>query len=443
MLETSSAQQERDPAEAAPKRIRTAALRQILRALRSRNYRLFFAGQGISLLGTTMQQIALGWYVYRLTGSQVLLGTIGFLNQIPGIILSPIAGVLSDRIDGRRVLAAIQGGLMLQSFLVAIAVLSGHGTIAMLLALSLLQGVLNAFDLPFRQSVVPTLVDSHSQLPSAIALNSAVFNLARILGPSIGGILVASVGEQVCFLINSASYLALLGALLFMRLPTRPRRIADWGFGTDIIAGLRYVRRHRPIRDLLALLAAESFLGLSYIVLFPVLARDALHGDPHTLGFLMGAAGVGSLAAALRLASRRNLRGLLGNISLCVVLSASALGLFAFVHSLVPMIVLVAIAGFGFISVSGATNTILHTLVDEHMRGRVMSLYTLAFVGFTPFGNLLLGWLAHQWGITRAISFFGSLLLVCALIFRARLRTLRAAVRPIYVDLGIIPWQKE
>jgi len=435
--------QEQDPAEASPKRIRKARSRQILRALRSRNYRLFFAGQGISLLGTTMQQVALGWYVYRLTGSQVLLGTIGFLNQIPGMILSPLAGALSDRIDGRRALVAIQTGLMLQSFLVAIAVLMGHATIAILLALSLLQGVLNAFDLPFRQSVVPTLVNNRSELASAIALNSALFNVARILGPSLGGILVASVGEQACFFVNSASYLAVLGALMSIRLPTRPLRGVNGRIGFDILEGLRYVRNHRPIRDLLVLLAADSFLGLSYIVLFPVLARDALHGDPHTLGFLMGAAGLGSLVAALRLASRRNLRGLLGDISFCVALSSSALILFAFVHTLLPMIVLIATAGFGFISVSGATNTILHTLVHDPMRGRVMSCYTLAFVGFTPFGNLALGWLAHQWGITRAISLFGSLLFVCALVFWARLKSLRAAVRPIYVDLGIIPWENE
>jgi MFS family permease len=411
--------------------------------LSSRNYRLFFTGQGISLLGTTLQQIALGWYVYRLTGSQVLLGTIGFLNQIPGLVISPVAGVLSDRMNGRRALLVIQSALMVQSLLVASAVVTGHGTVAVLLGLSLLQGILNAFDLPFRQSVIPSLVEKASELPSAIALNSALFNVARILGPSIGGILVASVGEQACFFANGASYLAVLAALVAMRLPPRVRRFANRRMIVDIGDGFRYVRHHRPIRDLLVMLAAESFLGLSYIVLFPVLAHDSLHGDPHTLGFLMGAAGVGSLTAAIRLASRRNLRGLLGNIAFCVALSSTALVLFAFVHSLLPMMILIATAGFGFISVSGATNTIIHTLVDDPMRGRVMSFYTLAFVGFTPCGNLAMGWLAQHCGITRAISFFGSLLLLCALIFWARLKSLRAAVRPIYVDLGIIPWQNE
>jgi MFS family permease len=391
----------------------------------------------------TMQQIALGWYVYRLTGSQVMLGTIGFLNQIPGLVFSPIAGALSDRVDGRRALLAIQSGLMVQAFLLAFAVITGYGTIPVLLGLSLLQGVLNAFDLPFRQSVVPTLVDKHRDLPSAIALNSAMFNVARILGPSIGGILVATIGEQMCFFVNGASYLAVLGALAAVHLRPRVLNLPTGRMATDIFRGLSYVRHHRPIRDLLFLLAAESFLGLSYMVLFPVLARDALHGDPHTLGFLMGAAGFGSLAAAIRLALRRNLRGLLGSMAFCVALSATALLLFTFVHSLFPMLVLVAIAGFGFISVSGAANTIIHTLVHDPMRGRVMSCYTLAFVGFTPFGNLALAWLSHRWGITHAISIFGSLLLVCALIFWARLKSLRAATRPIYVDLGIIPWQNE
>jgi len=426
-----------------PSRRGLARLRRPLRALRSRNYRLFFSGQGISLLGATIQQIALGWYVYRLTGSQVLLGTIGFLNQIPGFVLAPVAGVLSDRVDGRRAMLAIQCGLMVQSLLMAIAVVSGHGTIPILLSLSLLQGALNAFDLPFRQSVVPRLVDDPSELPSAIALNSALFNVARILGPSIGGILVVWVGEQACFFANGASYLAVLAALCVVRLRPRVQRSTHARIVLDIVEGLRYVRNHRPIRDLLVLLAAESFLGLSYVVLFPVLARDALHGDPHTLGFLTGAAGLGSLAAAIRLASRRNLRGLMGDISFCVLLSSAALVLFTFVHSLIPMMVLIATAGFGFISVSGAANTIIHTLVDDHMRCRVMSCYTLAFVGFTPFGNLSLGWLAHRWGITHAVSFFGLLLLLCGLLFWARLKNLRAAARPIYVDLGIIPWQNE
>jgi MFS family permease len=441
--EASLHQQQPNPAEVPPARPPTNHLRQILRALSSRNYRLFFAGQGISLLGMTMQQIALGWYVYRLTGSQVMLGTIGFLNQIPGLVISPIAGALSDRVDGRRALLAIQSGLMLQAFLLAFAVVTGYGTISVLLGLSLLQGILNAFDLPFRQSIVPTLVEKHRDLPSAIALNSAMFNVARILGPSIGGILVAAVGEQMCFFVNGASYLAVLGALGAINLRPRVLSFPTGRMATDIFQGLSYVHHHRPIRDLLVLLAAESFLGLAYVVLFPVLARDALHGDPHTLGFLMGAAGIGSLAAAIRLASRRNLRGLLGNIAFCVVLSAMALLLFTFVHSLFPMLVLVATAGFGFISVSGAANTIIHTLVNDPMRGRVMSCYTLAFVGFAPFGNLTLAWLSQRWGITHAISLFGSLLLVCGLIFWSRLKSLRAAVRPIYVDLGIIPWQNE
>ena len=420
-----------------------AHLRQVLRALSSRNYRLFFAGQGISLLGTTLQQVALGWYVYRLTGSQVLLGTIGFLNQIPGLFLSPIAGALSDRVDGRRALMSVQGGLMLQAILVAAFIITGHASVPMLLCLAGFQGFLNAFDLPFRQTVVPNLVENRQQLPSAIALNSALFNVARILGPSLGGILVATVGEQVCFLANGATYLAVLAALLAIRMPTmaivpsRPRIVVD------IAEGLGYIRHHRPIRDLLLLLAANNFLGLSYVVLFPVIARDALHGDPHTLGFLMGAAGVGSLAAALRLASRRSLRGLFKSISFCAMLSAAALATFAAVRTLPATLLLVAVAGFGFISVSGATNTILQTLVGDEMRGRVMSLYTVAFVGSTPFGNLFLGWLAHRWCVRSAISFSGGLLLLVTAVFAARLNSLRAAVRPIYIDLGIMPWHED
>lgn len=416
--------------------------RRVLRALDSRNYRLFFSGQGISLIGTAIQQIALGWYVYRLTGSEVLLGTIGFLNQAPGLLIAPFAGVVSDRVDGRRALMVVQALLMVQAVCLALTIVSGLGSVPALLALSGLQGVLNAIDLPFRQTLVPKLVESRGELPSAIALNSALFNVARILGPSIGGILVASLGEVACFFANAASYLAVLGALLSMTpFPSRVGEVHRSKMTLEIVAGLRYVRNHRPIRDLLLLLAAEGFLGLSYVVLFPVLARDALHGDPHTLGFLMGAAGFGSLSAALRLASRRNLRGLLGNIAFCVVLSSISLSLFAFVHSLLPMMVLIAVAGFGFISVSGACNTILHTLVDDRLRGRVLSLYSLTFVGTSPFGNLALGWLSQEVGVTRAITFFGLLLSICGIVFYARLKSLRAAVRPIYVELGIIPWE--
>jgi len=367
----------------------------------------------------------------------------GFLNQIPGLFFSPVAGALSDRIDGRRALMTVQSGLMVQSVLVAVFIIIGRASIPVLLSLAAFQGLLNAFDLPFRQTVVTKLVEDRAQLPSAIALNSALFNVARILGPSLGGILVATVGEQFCFLANGATYLAVLAALLAIRMPpmsaipARPRMVVD------IAQGLRYVSRHRPIRDLLALLAASNFLGLSYVVLFPVIARDALHGDPHTLGFIMGAAGVGSLAAALRLASRRSLRGLFKSISFCTMLSAAALTTFAAIHTLPGTLVLVALAGFGFISTSGATNTILQTLVGDELRGRVMSFYTLAFVGFTPFGNLLLGWLAHRWGVRAAISFSGGLLLLVTIVFAARLDGLRAAVRPIYIDMGIMPWRED
>jgi MFS family permease len=422
---------------------RAGRARQILRALRSRNYRLFFIGQGISLLGTTLQQIALGWFVYRLTGSQVLLGTIGFLNQIPGLVISPFAGAISDRVNGRRALLVVQSGLMVQSLLVAIVVTRSVASIPLLLGLAALQGTLNAFDLPFRQTLVPTLVENREQLPSAIALNSALFNVARILGPSLGGILVASVGEHVCFYANSATYVAVLAALASMRVPVRPRMTAAPKMVVEIAEGLRYVRHHRPIRELLLMLAATNFLGLSYVVMFPVIARDALRGDPHTLGFLMGAAGVGSLLAALRLASRRTLRGLFKSISACALLSSSALTCFVFANSLLTTMALIAVAGFGFISMSGATNTILHALVGDRFRGRVMSLYTVAFVGCTPFGNLALGWLAHRWGVRNAISFSGALLLVVAVIFATRLNSLRAATRPIYIDLGIMPWPED
>jgi MFS family permease len=329
---------------------------------------------------------------------------------------------------------------MVQSLLVALAVATGLASVPVLLGLAALQGTLNAFDLPFRQTLVPRLVNDHSQLPSAIALNSAVFNVARILGPSIGGILVVCLGEQTCFFANAATYWAVLAALAAMHIPVRPLPKESRRVMGDMAEGFRFVRHHRPIRELLLMLAAINFLGFSYVVLFPVIARDALHGDPHTLGLLMTSAGAGSLLAALRLASRRSLRGLFKSISACALLSSTALTAFVLARSLPATMLLIALAGFGFVSVSGATNTILQSLVDDRMRGRVMSLYTVAFLGFTPLGNLALGFVAHGWGVREAISCSGAVLLIVALVFAVRLNSLRAAVRPIYLDLGIMPW---
>jgi MFS family permease len=418
-------------------------MKRIFRALESRDYRLFFTGQGISILGTTLQQIALGWYVYRITGSEILLGTIGFLNQIPGLVISPFAGTLSDRIDGRFALIAVQSGLMLQAILLALFVSLGIGNVPVLLALAALQGVVNAFDIPLRLSVVPRLASDPALLPSAIALNSAVFNVARIAGPAVGGFMVAALGEESCFWANAASYLAVLWALLAMHGNYRPRPDPERaGVVKEMALGWQYVRSHRPVRDLLLILSCQGLLGMAYMVHFPVLARDVLHGGPHTLGILMGSAGVGSLAAAMRLASRRNLRGLLGNIALNALVSAVALMLFLFVHTLPAAVLLAATAGFGFIAVSSACNTFLNTVVEPRMRGRVMSFYSLSFVATTPIGNLAMGWLAHRIGITAAIASFGAALFLCALVFLLRLEGLRRTVRPIYADLGLIPWQE-
>jgi MFS family permease len=412
--------------------------RGVFRALGSRNYRLFFAGQGVSLVGTFLQQVAIGWYVYRITESKMLLGTLAFAGQIPSLVCAPFAGALADRWDRKKALIAIQSLSALQATLLAVLVATDHAPVWTLVALSAFLGALNAFDIPFRQAFVSQMVDDKALLPNAIALNSALFNAARLVGPSVGGVLVAAVGEGTCFFLNAASYLAVVFALAAIR-PRPVERARRRTLHREILEGVRYVARHRPIRDLLLLVSAVGLLGMAYMVLLPVVARDLLHGDAKTLGFLMAAGGAGALVAALSLAARRSVRGLMKRIAVAALVSGFGVLALSRATHLGLCMASIAVSGFGFVICAGGSNAVIQTLVDNRYRGRVMSLYTLAFLGTSTFGSLVAGWLADTKGVPYSMTVLGSLFLVCAAIFAARLSGLRADVRERYARLGEIP----
>ncbi len=417
---------------------KTAPFRHLLRALRSRNYRLFVMGQCVSLTGTWMQQIAMSWLVYRLTGSPLLLGLVGFSSQIPTLLISPVAGVLADRWDRRLLLLATQTLAMGQAIILATVVLTGIVQIWQILLLSLFLGIVNAFDIPTRQSFLVEMVDHREDLSNAIALNSSMVNGARLIGPSIAGLLVGTAGEGVCFVLNAISYLAVILALAAMKIApspgkNRPRRLLH-----ELDEGLRYAFNFAPIRSILLLIALVSLMGMPYSVLVPVFAKDVLHGNAHTFGFLMTAAGSGALAGTFYLASRQSVRGL-GRVIVMATI-AFALGLFSFAlsHSLALSLGALALTGFGAMTFISSCNTVLQTVLDEDKRGRVMSFFTVAFLGMAPFGSLGAGTMAGIIGPQNTLLVGGLGCLVGAAIFARQIPHLRAAVRPIYVRMGII-----
>lgn len=399
----------------------------IFRALRVRNYALFFAGQGISLVGTFLQQVALGWYVYHLTGSKILLGTLAFASQIPSLFCTPLAGALADRFDRKKALVLIQTASGIQALVLAVLVRSGHAPTWSLVALSAALGTLNAFDIPFRQSFISQMVGDKALLPNALALNSALFNAARLVGPSVGGILVATWGVEPCFFLNAGSFVAVVAALLAIR-PFPVQRDPRKRLGNEIVDGIRYVRSHRPIRDLLLLVSLVGLLGLAYTVIMPAFAKDVLHGDARTLGFLMAGGGAGALLAALHLASRRNVAGLLPRISLAAPLAGIGVISLSRVDQLLPAMALIAVSGFGFVTTAGGCNALIQSLVEDKFRGRVMSLYTLAFLGTSTVGSLAMGWLADAFGFQAAVEWSGGLFLAGSLVFAARRKGLARGI---------------
>jgi MFS family permease len=430
----------KEPADAA-----TAASREkpdgrrpaLWRALRHRNYRLFFGGQSVSLVGTWVTRVATSWLVYRLTGSAVMLGVVGFAGQVPTFVLAPFAGVWVDRLDRYRVLVVTQVLAMLQSFALAALALTGAIRIWHVIALGAFQGVINAFDTPARQAFLVEMVEDRADLPNAIALNSSMVNGARLLGPSIAGVVIAAVGEAWCFAADGFSYLAVIASLLLMRVTPRKVARSEKRVLAELADGFRYAFGFAPIRALLLLLALMSLMP--YTVLMPVIAARTLHGGAHTLGFLMGASGAGALAGALYLASRRSIVGLGRVIPMAAALFGGGLIAFGLSRSLALSLVLMVLTGAGFMVQMAASNTIIQTIVREEMRGRVMAFYTMAFFGTAPFGSLLAGAAAARFGAPRTLVAGGVACLVGAALFARHLPRLRREVRPVYVERGILP----
>jgi MFS family permease len=420
-------------------RARGTGLRKVGRALRHRNYRLFFSGQSISLIGTWLTRVATAWLVYRLTGSAWLLGILGFAGQIPTFFLAPLAGVLVDRWDRYRVLLVTQILAMVQSALLAGLALTGVINVWHVLALGVLQGFINAFDMPARQSLMVQMVEDREDLPNAIALNSTMVNSARLLGPAIAGVLIAAVGEGWCFFIDAVSYGAVVTSLLFMRITPRPRALGTARVLHEMQEGFDYAARSAPIRAVLLLVAVVGVMGVPYTVLLPVIAREVLGGGAGTLGALQSAAGLGALMSALYLASRGSVVGLERVIAVAAALFGVGLIGFSRVGVLWLALPLMLVTGMGMMLQTAGSMTILQTIVDEDKRGRVMSLTAMAFFGTVPIGSLIAGALAHRLGSQNTILVGGVVCVAAAGVFFRTLPELRCAMRVIYVRLGIVP----
>ena len=393
-----------------------------LRALRHRNYRIFFAGQLVSLTGTWMQSVAQAWLAYRLTHSAALLGIVGFAGQIPTLLFSPAGGVVADRFPRRRVLLLTQASSMVLAFALAALTFADAVTVPWILVLAALGGVVNAFDIPTRQAFAIDMV-GRDDLVNAIALNSSIFNGARVIGPAIAGLLVARIGEAWCFLANGVSYFAVLGSLLAMRIgaaTSSPRSTSVW---TSVRDGFVYVARARPVRALLLLLGLVSLTGMPYAVLMPVFAREVLGGDARELGLLMGASGVGALLGAIVLANRKSMRGLGTFVA------------FSFSRSFWISAALLVPVGFCMMSEMASSNTLIQSLIPDEMRGRVMSLYAMMFMGMAPIGALLAGSLAARIGAPATIAAGGIVCLAGALVFARHLPHLRSEARQMIVEL--------
>ena len=412
----------------------------MLRALAYPNYRLFFGGQLVSLIGSWISMTATSWLVYRLTGSAMALGVVGFAGQFPGFILGPFAGAYLDRWDRHRVLVATQTISMFQSFALALLTFTGHVNVPAIVALNAVQGLVHAFDMPARQAFLTTIITDREDLANAIALNSSMFNAARLIGPSIAGVMIAIAGESWCFFVDGVSYFAVIIALLAMKDVRRVESANPHaGIIEHLLEGWRYVFGFRPIRSLMLQLAWLCLVAMPFSVLMPVFADEILGGGAGTLGSLMAASGLGALSGALWLTTRKSVVGL-GRVIIfnTVVFGCGLIG-FALSRSLPLSLLSMMVTGFGMMVQMASTNTVIQTIVDEEKRGRVMSFYTMAFFGTVPIGSLLAGVAAAQIGVPTTILVGGITVVAGGLLFLRALPELRRATRPIYARLGIVP----
>ncbi len=407
-------------------------------AFRSRNYRLYFGGQSISLIGTWMTRVATSWLVYRLTDSAFLLGVVGFLGQIPALFLSPLAGVWVDRWDRHQAMVITQALAMVQSLALAVLTLTHTITMPWIFFLTFLQGVINTFETPARQSFVIQMIDDRSALSNAIALNSSIVNAGRLVGPAIAGIVIAWVGEGYCFLIDGVSYIAVLYSLLAMKnllpgLRNPPRHV-----GHELVEGWRYILSSPAIRWILLMLGLVSLIGMPFTVLMPIFADKVLGGGAHTLGFLTAATGLGALACAVALAMRDSVRGLGKWLGIAAAMLGVSLILFGLSRSFWWSMVLMFGAGYGMMQQIVTSNTILQTIVADDKRGRVMSFYSMSVFGFLPIGSLFAGMLASWMGAPNTLILGGALCLLASVWYFGRLPEIRRVIRPVYIEMGIM-----
>ena len=408
------------------------------RALKHRNFKLFVSGQSLSLIGTWMTRLATSWLVYRLTGSALLLGVVGFSSQILTFLLAPFAGVWVERMDRRKLLVCTQTLAGLQSLTLAGLTLSRIINIKEVIVLASLQGLINAFDMPGRQAFLVQMVDEKQDLGNAIAINSSIVNLARMVGPALAGLVIAWLGEGYCFLIDGISYGAVILSLLMMRV--RPSGFARPATSMllQMKEGWAYVSTFKPIRTILLLFALSNLMGMPFTVLLPIFAGKILHGGAHTLGFLAGASGAGALVSALSLAVRKSVRGLTTMIQIASAMFGVGLILLGFSHVLWLSMLMLTVVGFGMMQGMAASNTVIQTLVPEDKRARVMSYYTMAFVGMAPFGSLLAGYLAHHFGAPHTVMLNGTMCVLGSAWFTTQLPGVLKVMRPIYVEMGIL-----
>jgi MFS family permease len=414
-------------------------LKEIFRSLKYKNYRLYFTGQSISNIGTWIQRIAMPWLVYHLTGSVLLLGVVTFCNQIPNFVLSPIAGVISDRMNRYHILIITQILATIQALVLSVLYFTGAIQVWHIVVLGLSLGCVNAFEMPARQSFVVDMIEDKTDMGNAIALNSSIVNSARLLGPSIAGVLIAATNEGVCFSINALSYIFVIVFLLMMKISPRKTKSRNTHVWQELKDGMSYAFSSAPIRSIILLLALVSLMGMPYTVLMPVFAKDILHGSSSTFGFLMGATGIGALTAAIYLASRKSVLGLLRIIPVSSAVFGIGLIAFSFSRTFLLSMALMLITGIGMIMQMASSNTILHTIVDDDKRGRIMSLFVMAMMGTAPFGGLLAGVLAARLGAPNTLLIGGLCCILGAIMFARKIPAIKKVLRPVYIKLGILP----
>ncbi len=397
-------------------------IQQVYKSLQYPNYRLYFIGQSVSLIGTWMQRMAISWLVYRLTDSAFMLGVVTFAGQIPTFLLSAYGGVISDRYNRYKILLSSQVASMIQASVLAALVITGHYTVWVIIFLNLLLGIINAFDTPARQSLLTALVDNKQDLPNAIALNSSIINLARLLGPTIAGAVLASMGEGMCFLLNALSFMAVIISLLLMKLPAEPYIKPKTNVWTDFREGYRYLQQTHSLRNVILMLACISFFLMPFSTLLPIIATEVFKGNAGTYGLINGISGLGALAGAFNLAMLKPEKSLGNIILLATGFFGICLLLFASTTNLPLALFFMTAVGFGMMTCIAAGNTFVQTHVEDKMRGRVLSFYTMAFLGMQPFGSFLIGTLADQIGARLTIGLEGLAGILTAIVFIRLLR---------------------